>query len=188
LMSDALPEELSVRLAALSRAIDTLSATVAPLLALSADEIRARLSGCEGDLAKLRLFLAYAVNALFYMYLKTQGVPAESHPVTNEIKRVQEYFEKLKALSGTTPSRNSRVDSAAAKRFVDHAQRIDLSAPGDEGEDRRARSDAGDKQDAPEERGERRGVKRSSHEGDKSDEETPRRTKKSRKHSSADKH
>ena len=40
--------------------------------------------------------IAYTVNTLFYVYLKTKGEQPAHHPVTTEIQRIKTYFKKLK--------------------------------------------------------------------------------------------
>ena len=46
--------------------------------------------------AETQLALGYAVNALFFVYLKTQGVDPQTHPVKEELARIREYMKKLK--------------------------------------------------------------------------------------------
>lgn len=51
----------------------------------------------DEERAKLNLVLAYALNSLFYIFLRTQNVNPANHPVRKELQRVQAYMEKLKS-------------------------------------------------------------------------------------------
>ena len=95
------------------------------------------------DSARLHLMIAYTVNALFWMYLRTQGCDAHSHPVRAELERVKKALRKVKeaeeraAASAAASSEGGgaldshggtsaqisdaaqvRLNAAAAKRFV----------------------------------------------------------------------
>ena len=48
------------------------------------------------DSARLHLMIAYTVNSLFWMYLRTQGMDAHSHPVRAELERVKKALRKVK--------------------------------------------------------------------------------------------
>ena len=50
----------------------------------------------EEEQAKLNILLAYGLNSLFFMYLRTQGINPSDHAVKKELLRVQGYMEKLK--------------------------------------------------------------------------------------------
>lgn len=53
-------------------------------------------------------------------YLRLQGVDAKQHPVFREVKRVQQYFEKIKALETEPEQRTMTLDKEAAGRFIKH--------------------------------------------------------------------
>ncbi|KAF4522714.1 hypothetical protein B566_EDAN012731 [Ephemera danica] len=62
------------------------------------------------------LFLTYALNSLFWVYLRTKGRDAANHAVKSELGRVQEHMARAKQLQDRALA--PRLDTAAAKRFV----------------------------------------------------------------------
>lgn len=65
--------------------------------------------------------LAHAINALFYMFLKTQGVTPEEHPVTEELRRLELYLKKVdeaEAKLHGSSVRPTSVDVEAAGRLL----------------------------------------------------------------------
>ncbi|KAF9937643.1 hypothetical protein BGZ75_007737 [Mortierella antarctica] len=66
---------------------------------------------------QLELLMAYAINTLAFINLKTNGTAPNTHPVMKELKRVKDYTEKLRhAIHGNKP--NMEVDKDAATRFI----------------------------------------------------------------------
>lgn len=53
-------------------------------------------------------------------YLRLHGVKATEHPVFREIKRVKQYFDKIKGLETEPEQRNMVLDKQAAGRFIKH--------------------------------------------------------------------
>eukprot|EP01129_Flabellula_baltica_P007934 TRINITY_DN3120_c0_g1_i1.p1 TRINITY_DN3120_c0_g1~~TRINITY_DN3120_c0_g1_i1.p1 ORF type:complete len:146 (-),score=45.65 TRINITY_DN3120_c0_g1_i1:2-439(-) len=92
-----------------------------PILNRDINDIHDSISPLES--AKLNVMLAYTVNALYFMYLQTQGIPTEDHPINQEIERVKEYMKKLAEIAN--PPKPNRIDKEAAERFIKH----NLSAP-----------------------------------------------------------
>lgn len=55
-------------------------------------------------------------------YLRLNGVNARNHPVFRELTRVKQYFEKIRVVeSDASAKETSRLDKAAAGRFIKHA-------------------------------------------------------------------
>mmetsp|Transcript_10302 Transcript_10302/g.20758 ORF Transcript_10302/g.20758 Transcript_10302/m.20758 type:complete len:182 (+) Transcript_10302:94-639(+) len=52
--------------------------------------------------AEVHVALAYTLNSLFYMFLRTQGVDASQHPVREEIDRVKIAYAKLQRVRRET--------------------------------------------------------------------------------------
>ena len=52
------------------------------------------------DRAHLETTLAYSLNTLFFVYLRLQGQNPAQHPVMLELKRIKEYFEKIRKQKG----------------------------------------------------------------------------------------
>ncbi len=71
----------------------------------------------ENEKLQLNIFLAYAANSIYFMYLRVNGDDKlSSHPVRQELVRIKEAMERNKQIL----ERNLRpkVDEPAAKRFI----------------------------------------------------------------------
>nr|CAD7579046.1 unnamed protein product [Timema californicum] len=66
---------------------------------------------------KYDLFMSYALNSLFWMYLRTKGRNPAQTPVKSEINRVKEYFDKYQKIKDRKTIM-PRVNQDVAKRFV----------------------------------------------------------------------
>jgi exosome complex protein LRP1 len=75
------------------------------------------------DVARLNVTSAYTLNTLFFIYLKTQGLPTTDHPVKQELDRVRQHLKKVKTVAGQVEEEraNSRLNADAARRFITHA-------------------------------------------------------------------
>jgi len=62
------------------------------------------------DRVKYDLFLSYSLNALFWFYLRTQGVDPSKRALKSETDRVREYFASKTIMP--------RINTAAAQRFI----------------------------------------------------------------------
>ncbi len=54
-------------------------------------------------------------------YLRLNGINSREHPVFQELTRVKQYFEKIKAAELAGTKQNVTLDKAAAGRFINHA-------------------------------------------------------------------
>ncbi|UNI24245.1 hypothetical protein JDV02_010008 [Purpureocillium takamizusanense] len=72
------------------------------------------------DRAKLFSLSAYAIESLLFASLKLQGTDAQSHAVFTELKRVQQYFAKIKGVEEPEPQgqRSTTVNQEAAARIL----------------------------------------------------------------------
>lgn len=75
---------------------------------------------------QLDIFLTYAVNSLYFMYLRVNGDNISTHPVKHELGRIKEAMERQKHISDK--NYRPKINEAAAKRFVkaglyDHKQK-----------------------------------------------------------------
>ncbi|GJN67421.1 hypothetical protein PLIIFM63780_004860 [Purpureocillium lilacinum] len=72
------------------------------------------------DRAKLFSLSAYAIESLLFSSLKLQGTDAQSHAVFTELKRVQQYFAKIKGVEEPEPQgqRSTTVNQEAAARIL----------------------------------------------------------------------
>lgn len=88
------------------------------------------------DKIKHDLLIAFALNSLYWMYLRLDGVDPTTHNIKRELDRVKTTMDMAK---GAMAKKNMpRVDKSAAERFVEHA----LWKP----EDRKRRSQDIDRQ------------------------------------------
>ncbi|KAI6927478.1 hypothetical protein KC355_g16668, partial [Hortaea werneckii] len=96
--------------------LDDLEAALEPLLktAISASTSKLPLL----DKAKLYVLATYAIESILFSALRLNGVDAKSHPVFQDLNRVKEYFEKIKAAETTGTKRSTQVDKDAAGRFI----------------------------------------------------------------------
>jgi len=111
-----LPTEVAETLTDFEHQITTIEQIVAPMLATPMKEIAKKLTPLEK--AKFNIAMAYFLNALFYMYLRVQGVDPSTHPVSKEMDRVKNYLLKLNTEQTKAVPNPFPVDQAAAKRFI----------------------------------------------------------------------
>lgn len=71
------------------------------------------------DKIKHDLLIAFALNSLYWMYLRMDGVDPTTHSIKQELDRIKTTmdFAKVAMAKKTMP----RVDKGAAERFVGHA-------------------------------------------------------------------
>merc|ERR1712036_17720 len=75
--------------------------------------------GDSMETIKIDLATAFTVNSLFWSYLVLQGVDPKSHPIKQELDRVQSYMAKVKEIEDKKKA--PRLAKYAAKRFVRNA-------------------------------------------------------------------
>ena len=77
--------------------------------------------------AQLQSSLAYVLLDLVWILLKVDGTNPASHPVTAELKRVQQYLEKVHKMDSniiaangqqSSSSHSHQIDQAKASRFI----------------------------------------------------------------------
>eukprot|EP01017_Pseudomicrothorax_dubius_P039940 TRINITY_DN6192_c0_g1_i1.p1 TRINITY_DN6192_c0_g1~~TRINITY_DN6192_c0_g1_i1.p1 ORF type:complete len:182 (+),score=47.43 TRINITY_DN6192_c0_g1_i1:126-671(+) len=69
------------------------------------------------DFAKLNGLLAYAMNSLYYIYMKVNGISFEDHLINTEIDRVKKYMSKIQG-EIHKETRKATVDVPAANRMI----------------------------------------------------------------------
>eukprot|EP01016_Furgasonia_blochmanni_P036332 TRINITY_DN4141_c0_g1_i1.p1 TRINITY_DN4141_c0_g1~~TRINITY_DN4141_c0_g1_i1.p1 ORF type:complete len:222 (-),score=56.34 TRINITY_DN4141_c0_g1_i1:585-1250(-) len=83
------------------------------------DELSDQIS--ISDYAKLNTSLAYALNSLYYVYMKANAIPFEDHKINSEI-RIKNYFQRVqKALSIEKPRENDNpvsINKDALRRII----------------------------------------------------------------------
>lgn len=90
--------------------------------------------------ARVYITLSYAANALFYMYLRIQGVDPKGHPVCDEIVRVYETWNRLKGVEFGKGKGKGRKGKGGGKKAIvelDRAMKeLDKALAGHEGKKR----------------------------------------------------
>eukprot|EP00658_Telonema_sp_P-2_P053599 TRINITY_DN4217_c0_g1_i5.p1 TRINITY_DN4217_c0_g1~~TRINITY_DN4217_c0_g1_i5.p1 ORF type:complete len:199 (-),score=72.29 TRINITY_DN4217_c0_g1_i5:263-859(-) len=102
----------------LDAALGDVEHQLGPLLNKPLKELASELPALEA--AKLHVVGAFAINTLFYVFLKTQGVDPTTHPVKQEMDRVKAYFKKIRQVAGNaaTETQNAQLNVGAANRFI----------------------------------------------------------------------
>jgi len=103
----------------LSNDLKNLDKFLAPFFAIPKEDHAKKLSAI--DQAKVSIMEAYAINALFYVYLKTQGIDPSTHAVKEELDRVKLYVKKLQDLVDRDKKATLTLNVGAANRFINHA-------------------------------------------------------------------
>jgi len=111
-ISSDLPSEVRESVAHMEASVSALESTLRPLLAMPPSELAARLS--EADLAKLRLFLAYGVNSLYFS-TACVTVPCAALALTDRSSSVPQHARRADA----RPPRDERA--RAPSRLILHA-------------------------------------------------------------------
>uniref|UniRef100_A0AAV1TEW5 Nuclear nucleic acid-binding protein C1D n=1 Tax=Peronospora matthiolae TaxID=2874970 RepID=A0AAV1TEW5_9STRA len=92
----------------------------------SVEEFVAPLSYLER--AKVQVSLAYTINALLFVFLKTQGVSPsdirQTH-VKQELERVKTFINKIKDAEELAKGPRMALDKGASKRFIHNALSTD---------------------------------------------------------------
>ncbi|POR37595.1 Exosome complex protein [Tolypocladium paradoxum] len=70
------------------------------------------------DKAKLFSLTAYAIESLLFTSLRLHGTDTQSHAVLTELKGVQKYFVKIKAIEEPEAKRTTTVNQEAAARIL----------------------------------------------------------------------
>eukprot|EP01112_Ceratiomyxa_fruticulosa_P004503 TRINITY_DN1503_c0_g1_i1.p1 TRINITY_DN1503_c0_g1~~TRINITY_DN1503_c0_g1_i1.p1 ORF type:complete len:211 (-),score=44.87 TRINITY_DN1503_c0_g1_i1:106-738(-) len=123
-MDKIIPSDVQASLASFEKTLTSLENSLTPFFQETLKEQQSQLEPL--DCAKLNVTMAYAINTLFYMYLKTQGIETEDHPVKSELERVRNYIKKIKDISSAP---TIRLNTGAANRFIKHALNGNSSSP-----------------------------------------------------------
>ncbi|CAD8080513.1 unnamed protein product [Paramecium sonneborni] len=81
------------------------------------DEITEGMS--NKDQIELNLNLAYTLSSIYYSYLKLNSVETSTHPIMNELTRIQEAYQKyMPQQIKQTDQKSISLNKEAAKRLV----------------------------------------------------------------------
>lgn len=112
-----LPEGTDKKIQAFEQNLDKIEGAWKLMKRLDLTTAKAQLAPLEN--ARLNFTLAYCLNSLFHMYLQTQGVTPDSHPVKAELARIQQQYKKIdKAAHPEKYKPKMKLDQGAADRFI----------------------------------------------------------------------
>ena len=122
-------DDLEANIAAFARSVDDIEAHVRRLQRANLAELTKGLGPLEA--ARIHLMVAYTINTLFYMYLRTQGVSPADHPIQEELERVKAYIRKLKQAAAEESQQSEELtrNAAAAQQFLTRALAPPAAAP-----------------------------------------------------------
>ncbi|KAG0167925.1 hypothetical protein DFQ28_004696 [Apophysomyces sp. BC1034] len=112
-MEDEVPKKA---VKALKARLDLVERHLEPLLSRPLTESYGRLP--VNEKCQFEVLLCYAINTLFFMYMKTQGQDPQNHEVMKELERVKVYVDRIKRAEGKGPKASLAVDKEAAARFI----------------------------------------------------------------------
>ncbi|XP_065341571.1 nuclear nucleic acid-binding protein C1D [Cloeon dipterum] len=113
-LSELNNKELEKNVSTLGEKIDQVDEL---LSMLSSPEFEDKYNNLDAaNKAQIDLFKTYTINSLFWVYLKTKGKNATSHPVKNALGRVKEHLDKAKQLKDRAAA--PRLNQGVAKRFI----------------------------------------------------------------------
>jgi len=129
-----MPPEMSARVRSISTQLDGVRAHLAPLLKLPIQSTMTTLEPMER--ARLQVALGFAINALFFIWLKSRGENTSEHPVKKELDRIRSYLKKIKTAEAKIKEKARKqnirdkhdlppkasiafVDTTVAKRIVE---------------------------------------------------------------------
>lgn len=93
-----------------SKAIDNIRKVIEQAVEMNTDEMSLE------EKVKYDIFLAYAVNSLYFMYLKVDGQDVGSHEIRHELTRIKEVMQKHQQV--LDKKLRPKVAVQAAKRLV----------------------------------------------------------------------
>lgn len=122
---EAEKKKAEASLAKFSAALDEVEGGLRPVLA-AIDGLRATSNEDELDAmsrARLHITLCYATNTLFCMYLRTQGIDPLTHPVADEITRVQEAFLRMRKVEAGLSAGHQKPADRDRRRHIQNAKK-----------------------------------------------------------------
>ena len=124
-LAPACPPAMVNRVRAVAAQLAAVRAHLRPLLEAPTKTTLEKLAPLER--ARLEVALGFAINALFFVYLKTRGANPTEHPVKSELDKIKGYLRKLRETEkkqklgeegGKKGGSGVAVDTSVAKRIV----------------------------------------------------------------------
>ncbi|RNA15809.1 nuclear nucleic acid-binding C1D [Brachionus plicatilis] len=112
------PELLKEKLVDLKGRLDNVEELVKLIESNSIHEQISRLSPLEQ--AKFDWITIYAINSLFFVYLKNNAVNLKDHPIMSELSRVKSYLNRINEISASEEYKNksTKVDKESTARII----------------------------------------------------------------------
>ncbi|KAL7062631.1 hypothetical protein AAHC03_0885 [Spirometra sp. Aus1] len=115
---DSIPSEVSQHLVKFSEAIQDSWDIVATY--------RESIKGEKSELSVMQriqtdLSMAYAINALYFVHLRCNGVEVKDHPILKELERITACLRRCQNLCEKQSSKRLHLDKQATTRFVRNA-------------------------------------------------------------------
>lgn len=114
---DGLPDDIQTRVTEFEHSIGQIEDIFKSLERVPLSDLHSQMSSL--DKAKLDLLGAYAVNSLFWVYLKINGEETKDHAIHEEINRVKSYMSRVHEVEDKAKA--PRLDKSATKRFIRNA-------------------------------------------------------------------
>ncbi|XP_070571374.1 nuclear nucleic acid-binding protein C1D-like [Ptychodera flava] len=116
------PPEINEALVAFESSLQDIDGILKPLLETPLSDIEEKVTD-PLERAKLDLVSAYSMNAMFWIYLTTQGINPKEHPIKQELDRIRNYMNKVKEI--TDKKKAPKLDKKAAARFIKSSLSVD---------------------------------------------------------------
>lgn len=117
--------QANLSLTKMSYAVDEVQKALRPVLS-AVDSMRASSNEEELDAmtrARMHISLCYASNSLFCMYLRTQGIDPMSHPVAEELARVQDAFMRMRKVEAGLSAEPQPMPNRDRRRHIMNAKK-----------------------------------------------------------------
>ncbi|XP_043221415.1 nuclear nucleic acid-binding protein C1D-like isoform X1 [Amphibalanus amphitrite] len=108
------PKDLAVKLGEMDKALKNLEKSLDPFLSTPLEESYQSMTPLQR--AKYDLVSAYAMNSLFWIYLRTRGEDTQEHGIKTELERLKTTMLRVKEIEDKAKA--MRVDRPAAHRMV----------------------------------------------------------------------
>ena len=116
-MAEEFPQELENACKNFEGSMLQVEKSLSPLLDTERSQLLRGLSSL--DAAKLDLLAIYSMNSFYWAYLIMQGVDPKTHPIKQELGRIQTYMAKVEEIQNRKNAPKLAKDTA--KRFVRNA-------------------------------------------------------------------
>ncbi|CAF0827789.1 unnamed protein product [Brachionus calyciflorus] len=115
---DGIPELLKEKLIDLMTRLDNVEDIVKLLNSSTIREEVDKLSPLEK--AKFDWISIYAINSLYFVYLKNNGVNLKEHPIMSELLRVKNYLSRINEITSSEEYKNKsvKVDKESSARII----------------------------------------------------------------------